>query len=367
MIYKSYGNTGKQVSAVGFGGMRFQKEDYANGPEKAAELVLRAAEMGINYFDTAPGYCDDKSEIICGEAFRQMKADSFYVSTKCGLWNAKTADEARRMVEQSLKRLHVPRITFYNMWCIKTLDEYREMTKPGGIFDGILKAHQEGLIEHICCSTHAAGGEIEQIVADGKVAGVTLGYNAINFAYRRQGIAACHKQGVGVVTMNPLGGGIIPENPKLFDFIRGGSDHSLVVAALRFIIGQQEVSVALPGIANVVQLQECVSAADKVATVTAETLEAMSKHLSSELNTLCTGCAYCDECPVEIPIPRMMDAYNQAILDGGEMKGAIGRLGGHWGLKAEQAKDCISCGRCEGLCTQKLPIMARLAEIAGQA
>lgn len=59
MIYREYGSTGKKVSVIGFGGMRFGKdEDYA------AEVVRHANKLGINYFDTAPFYCDDRSENI---------------------------------------------------------------------------------------------------------------------------------------------------------------------------------------------------------------------------------------------------------------------------------------------------------------
>ena len=122
MIYKEFGSTGKKVSAIGFGGMRFLAEEYKKDIKICAELVIDAHKKGINYFDTAPGYCDDKSEIIMGEAFKHMKYGDFYVSTKCALWNAEDADGVRRMIEQSLKRLNVPKITFYNLWCILRFD-----------------------------------------------------------------------------------------------------------------------------------------------------------------------------------------------------------------------------------------------------
>jgi aryl-alcohol dehydrogenase-like predicted oxidoreductase len=78
MIYNTYGKTGKKVSAVGFGGMRF---DETKSNAENAELVRYANSKGINYFDTAPGYCSDTSEDIFGEAFKDMPGD-FYVSTK---------------------------------------------------------------------------------------------------------------------------------------------------------------------------------------------------------------------------------------------------------------------------------------------
>lgn len=53
MIYKEYGKTGKKVSALGFGGMRFLREDYERDPEICADVVRYASAKGINYFDTS--------------------------------------------------------------------------------------------------------------------------------------------------------------------------------------------------------------------------------------------------------------------------------------------------------------------------
>ena len=81
MRYVEYGKTGKQVSVVGFGGLRF---DLEKSDEENAKLVKYAYEKGINYFDTAPGYCDDRSEAIFGVAFREMMKEGknvFYVFT----------------------------------------------------------------------------------------------------------------------------------------------------------------------------------------------------------------------------------------------------------------------------------------------
>ena len=81
------------------------------------------------------------------------------------------------------------------------------------------------------------------------------------------------------------------------------------------------------------------------------------------LNNLCTGCSYCKGCPSEIPIPKYMDAYNHKILTG-DAKSITDRMDNHWGIKQEKAKECIACGKCEEQCTQHLPIIDRLKEIA---
>ena len=363
MLYKDFGSTGKKVSAVAFGGMRFKADEYKKDIKICADLVLEAHAKGVNYFDTAPGYCNDKSEEIFGEAFKQMQYGQFHVSTKCGLWNASDADGARRMIEQSLRRLNVPKITFYLLWCIKNIGEYEKMMAKGGIYEGILKAKEEGLIEHICCSTHASGDEIAKVVSDGHIEGVMLGYNAINFAYRRKGIAACGALNKGVVVMNPLGGGIIPEYADRFSFLTEGVNDKISVAALKFLIAHKEISAALPGISCSAELDEALLATTNLPTINDAYLDSLSQKLGVELDTLCTGCAYCDECPVDIEIPKMLDSYNTTILSKGDMGQTMNKLRYHWGIPAESANICIDCGKCEALCTQKLPIVQRLKEI----
>ena len=74
MYYKQYGNTDMMVSAIGLGTMRYDSEDIKAGRlSKCAEIPLYALEKGINYWDIAPFYCDDKSEIVTGIAYYNAK------------------------------------------------------------------------------------------------------------------------------------------------------------------------------------------------------------------------------------------------------------------------------------------------------
>jgi uncharacterized protein len=362
MIYKEYGKTGKKVSSIGFGGMRFRKEDYSKSLEESAKVAVKANELGVNYFDTAPFYCDDKSEEIMGTAFKLMK-NPFFVSTKSSISSEKTADDVRRRIELSLKRLGVEKINFYNMWCILNLEQYRKIIAPGGPYEGVLKAKNEGLVEHIVFSTHCSGEEIETIVNEGLFEGVTLGYNATNFAFRQKGIKAAHAKGLGVVTMNPLGGGIIPQNPEFYSFLKQNSEDSLVQAALKFNASHKEITVTLPGMGTIEEVEENIKAGDNFGEMTDVKIAAMAEVLNSSLDKLCTGCSYCKGCPKDIQIPKFMDAYNMYILKN-EDKAIKGRLKGHWSLDHKVAADCIACGLCEKQCTQHLLIIERLKYIA---
>lgn len=361
MIYKPYGKTGKNVSVLGFGGMRFRREEYEKDPGICAEVVRYASEKGINYFDTAPDYCDDKSELIFGKAFENMP-NPFYVSTKSMILFDKTADDVRRRCETSLKRLNVGKIDFFHMWCVLNLGQYRRVMAPGGPYEGAMKLKEEGLIGHICISTHANGPEIREIVGQGGYDGILLGYNVSNFAFRQEGLKAAYEKGMGVVTMNPLGGGLIPQNPQFFSYLSDGTTDTPVQAALRFNMSHKEIAVTLSGMGTKAEVDENTAAAQNLTELTEEKLEELKQHLNASMDKLCTGCGYCDSCPAGIPIPKMMDAYNAKIITGRD-EAVTNRLNHHWGIKKKTAGKCTRCGQCERLCTQHLPIIERLAEI----
>jgi len=355
MWTRPYGKTGKDVTVVSFGGMRFtEPEDI----DKNAEIVLHAHRRGINYYDTAPYYCKDKSEDIYGAAFRHMARDSFYVSTKC---SAADAGELRRSLEKSLKRLGTERIDFFHIWCVITLDSWRQRIKGGAVAEAI-KARDEGLVGHVAISSHLPGNELAEVLKEGYFEGVTLGYCALNFPYRRQAVEAAAELNLGVVTMNPLGGGLIPQNPERFSFLRGPDDRSVVQAAIRFNISNPAITSALVGFSSIEHVDEAADAVEDFQPYRPEHIEAIRKQTTEAFNGLCTGCGYCLPCPQDVPIPQLMDAYNHKLL--GSEERIRGRLKWHWGLKPEAAKACSLCGACEETCTQHLPIRDRLKEIA---
>jgi len=359
MLYKEYGKTGKKVSVIGFGGMRFVKDGDRYDYDKCAETVVKANQLGINYFDTAPDYNDGQSEVIFGMAFKNMP-NQFYVSTKSSERDGK---KVRQDLETSLKRLGVPKINFFHIWCVLTLDDYRSRMVKGGAYEAALKAKEEGLIEHIVFSTHCNGDEIETIVKEGAFEGMTLGYNILNFPYRQKGLKAAYRHGLGVATMNPLGGGLIPQKADFFDFIRGDEDQSVVEAALRFNGSHKEISTVLVGMGTIEEVTENAKVGNKIKDFSEDKLKEIQDRLFASMDKLCTGCAYCKGCPKEIEIPKFMIAYNQRIL--GQPRDALKWMKNHWGMTVDQAKACIECGSCEAKCTQHLPIIDRLKEMVG--
>ena len=366
MYYKEYGNTGIKTSAIGFGAMRFVEEDVEKDRlEKCAELMLYALEKGINYWDTAPFYCKDKSESIVGKAVQQVKRQEILLATKTNfgtIGEPHDRDAFRKRLDTSLKRLKTDYIDFYHLWCLLSLESWEKQME--GIYRFFEEARSEGLIRNIVFSSHMVGNEIEKVVESNKFRGMLIGYNSLNYRFRQSGIESAYKKGMGVVAMNPLNGGLIPEQAEMFSYLTEGTDLNVAQAALRFVASHREITIALNGFTTKEHVDDAVKAVENLEEKPAR--EIISKYSGGEiaLNNLCTGCDYCDLCPVGIRIPEYMDAYNMKLLTG-EMQEVANRLKWHWGTTKDGAGECIACKKCEEACTQHLPIIERLEEVAG--
>ncbi len=367
MYYKQYGDTDMKVSAIGLGTMRYDEEDIKAGRlEKCAQIPLYAFEKGINYWDTAPFYCEDKSEIVTGIALSQVDRSKVYLTSKTNLGTIgdqhPTKDMFRRRLETSLDRLRTDYIDFYHMWCMLSIESWEKHMER--IYEFFEDAKKEGLIRNIVFSSHMQGNEIETVVNTGKFKGMLIGYNALNYRFRQSGIKAAHEKGMGVVVMNPLGGGMIPRNPESFSYLTEGTGLTVPQAALRFVASHKEITITLAGCTTKEHVDDAVKAVEGLTEKTAEEIVKEYEDKGVSFNNLCTGCDYCKGCPKDIPVSKLMDVYNQKILTG-QHEAIEDRLSNHWDIPASKAADCIACKKCEKACTQHLPIIERLKEIAG--
>ena len=196
-----------------------------------------------------------------------------------------------------------------------------------------------------------------------EIEGVTLGYCAINFPYRQQGVEAARRLRKGVVAMNPLGGCLIPQHPDAFDFIRAPGDPDVVTAALRFLVSDPGITTALVGFSSPAHVEASVRAIENFKPYTTAHLVEIRAAIQKDFNEMCTGCGYCLPCPQGIPIPQYMDIYNLVQLKVGYNE-IRARFKYHWDMTPAKAAECVECGLCESRCTQHLPIINRLKKIA---
>ena len=361
MIYREYGQTGKKVSLLGFGGMRFKNVD---NHEECVRMIVAAAEGGVNYFDTAPGYFETRSETVFGKGFAELRQQHlpYFAATKTF---KSTESDIKREIDAQLKRLDIPAIDFYHVWCINDLNNW-EKRKSDGVLKTFRKLKEQGLIKHICVSSHLTKNEIQRLLMEGVFEGVLFGYSIYNFHTREEAFDAITAKNLGAVVMNPLGGGVIPQHPEKFGFLcRPGE--TMVDAALHFLWDHPQITSTLVGFENMLQIKEALHALQNYKLRSAAELTAVKAKAADSADGICTGCGYCDSCPERVPIPQYMDAYNQKLLAKEGNKDPIGdRLYWHWSLERAGAGNCTACGQCEASCTQHLKIIERLKEIAGK-
>jgi predicted aldo/keto reductase-like oxidoreductase len=336
--------------------MRF---GHIDDPEVCVRMMLKAAEGGVTYFDTAPGYFETKSESVFGKGLAELRRRNlpYYVATKTF---KTTESDIRREIEAQLKRLDVDAIDFYHIWCITNLENW-QARKKDGILETFRKLKDQGLIRHICVSSHLVRDEIGQLLMEGVFEGVLFGYSAYNFQTREAAFNAIRAKKLGAVVMNPLGGGIIPQHPELFGFLKPNHEASVVAEALRFLWDHEDISVTLVGFKEESDVADALAAIEGYKPRTQAELAAVKSRASASFEGVCTGCAYCDDCPQEIPIPRFMESYNQKLLNDQPGTNVIlNRLKNHWQIDPHKAADCVECGQCEQACTQHIDIIERL-------
>jgi uncharacterized protein len=365
MIYRTLGRTGLKVSQLGFGAMRLpmvgEGETKKVNRELAIPMIHRAFEAGVNYIDTAQGYCNSDSQVVVGEALKGWR-DKVIVSTKNHYYGI-DEKEWWGALETSLKRLDVSCIDIYNHHGLRWA-RYEEFIAPV-MSKWMQKAKDQGLIKHICCSFHDNNDALMKLVDSGYVSSITLQYNMLDTQLEK-GIAYAREKNIGVVVMGPVGGGRLGvPNETLAAVIPAIA--RIPELALRFVLSNQNATMALSGMSTMQQVEENLAvAADKV-TLSEEEKKRIAEHLArlkEMANLYCTGCNYCMPCPKEVAIPRVFGLYNQARVYGlwDHARREYSRLIARAPKQGQPADKCVECGACEPKCPQNIPIRKQLKE-----
>lgn len=326
MEYVTLGKTGLKISRLGFGGIPIQRVDAA----KTKELVKAMAEKGINYIDTARGYT--VSESYLGEALEGLR-DRFVLATKS---MARTKEAMEKDIEISLGNLRTDYIDLYQVHNpgMKDLDT---VTAPGGALEALMAAKEAGKIGHIGLTAHSVE-VFEKALTLPWVETIMFPYNIVE-SQGEELIAKCKEQNIGFIAMKPLAGGAIED----------GS------VAVRYICSNPNVTVVIPGMYDLKEIDQNFAAADNTAPLTEEELAKIAEVKKQLTGNFCRRCNYCAPCTVGINIPSVF--LFQGYLD---------RYGlGDWAKDryasmAVKASACIGCGACESRCPYNLPIREML-------
>jgi uncharacterized protein len=361
MKYKRLGATGKDVSILGLGCMRFPSKD------KAAEIVAKAVELGINYFETGNRYCQNQSEDWLANGLGSSRP-KVLVSTKCTPGageERKNASEVRRNIEGSLKALKTDYLDFYQAWTVNNPAQYESCTRPDGWLTAAMKAKEEGLIRHIGITTHATPKLVMEMVNDGRWESITIQYSLILQSYRGV-IAEAARKNIGIVIMGPLAGGLLTQPSDLLRKVY--EPDSQLVGSMKYVLADPAVTAIVSGMRSAQEIVENCRIIDSLPPdLSPAYQEKVNKKLGNELGgdlekfetLLCGGCRYCmNACPVAIGPHNLFKAYNMGMLKA-ELKDSARLAQSAADLKAK----CVLCGKCVDACPQKINVPEHLDRV----
>ena len=377
MQYVNFGKTGIKVSRLGMGCMRLpsyiKDGKTVYDEEKSVALIRRAVELGVNYFDTAPYYCDKLSEVYLGKALKGGRREKVLVSTKNPIEND-SGDDFEKRLHSSLRNLDISYIDFYHFWGISLAEFLNKVKAKDGPFERAKKLKGEGLIKHISFSFHDGdakekeGDNLIEILnrSEGVLESLLCQYNLMD-RNKEPGIALAHKMGLGTVVMGPVGGGRLGAPSKVILDLLPGKVSSSAELALRFVLANKNVDIALSGVSALEQLEENARVTDNTTPLGANELaqiETMMKENERLAGLYCTGCKYCMPCPHGINIPEIftMMNYHRVYQLTDYAKKTYAEIGKNPWMKFENAAACTECGECEKKCPQSLPIREQLKE-----
>ena len=370
MQYRALGNTGIEISALGFGGMRLPKTQV-NGEdvfdwEESVRIIREGIDRGINFVDTAPYYCNHQSEAMVGKALKDGYREKVYLSTKLPSKDA-GYDGARKRLEESLTRLGTDYIDIYHLWSTNW-ERYETETVPDGQLKMALKAKEEGLIRHLSFSFHDKPENMFKFIDTGLFSSVLCQYNLLDRS-NEEAIAYAAEKGMGVVIMGPVGGGRLGVPSQTVQDLLPGKVQSSPELALRYVLSNPAVSCALSGMGSSAMVQENVQVASTAAALTsAEQEQVMKSMIENEKRAqlYCTGCNYCMPCPVGVNIPYNFELMNyHRVYDLTDYaKAQYEVIGKDPWIEGKKASACVECGECEGKCPQHIHIREQLKETA---
>lgn len=352
--------SGFRVPRANLGGMRLPQDT-----DEAVALIRHAIDSGMRYIDTSRGYGD--SEIKIGKALKDGYRRKVILSTKWSPWIQRiaetddtSADCMLRRIEESMTRLDVDYLDYYQLWNIDSREHYDQATARGGMLDGIRKAMDRGWVGHTGFTTHDTVANLRDYLAEADWCEIVLFTCSLLDPTYEEAIAEAHARGIGTLIMNPLAGGqLAHESPVLGALTREVGARTIPELALRFLLSNPAVTTVISGISRVSDVDDTFAAV-RLGPFSAEAMARIRTVLSgihAGRRGFCTGCRYCLPCPAGIEIPSIMGAIAQSRFWG--LEGAARNT--IRDLKGSKADACTRCGECEKRCTQHLSVMEEMA------
>jgi uncharacterized protein len=312
------GCTNLMVSRSGFGALPIQRISF----DETKAILRKAYENGINFFDTARGYTDSEEKV--GYSLADVR-QHIILATKSPAKDKKTLFEH---LETSLKNLKTDYIDIYQLHNPKKLPDPEDSE---GLYAGLIEAKKKGMIRFIGLTNHNIKNAM-QAASSNLYDTIQFPLNSLSTDEDLGLIAECKKNGIGVIAMKALSGGLITHASTTFAFLR-----------------QFDNVVPIWGIQKISELEEFI-ALEKDPPALDEAMWKLIKKDREELaGDFCRGCGYCMPCPagIEIPVQARISLLLGRAPIGPFMKEDFRE-------KMDLINQCIECGHCKNHCPYEL-------------
>jgi len=251
------GKTGQEVSALALGGVIGMQLPPSADHDPVA-LAETALDLGITYFDTAPGYNNGQSETNYGHVLARRRREVF-LATKTG---DRTHDGTLRSIEESLKRLRTDRVDLIQIHGISANEDLDAWEKPGGVLTALRKLREQQVTRFIGLTGHDSASKLRQAIERYEFDTILTTLNPVSRrqAYREDLLPVANRRQMGVIAMKVMGGGngcLVAGNPlkKVLRPYHDETAHQVNAASLIRYTLSLPVSVAVIGVASVEQLK----------------------------------------------------------------------------------------------------------------
>jgi predicted aldo/keto reductase-like oxidoreductase len=336
--------------------------------KRTEELVNRAVEGGVNYFDTA--YIYPGSEEALGAIFEKNGLRKrIYIAAKLPLVLLKGPGDFDRYFGRELERLRTGYIDYYLMHMITDTEQWRKL-KGWGIENWIEEKKREGKIGQAGFSYHGSRDEFLRLIDDypWEFCQIQYNYSDENFQAGVTGLRKAAEK-MPVMIMEPLLGGRLAKGlpAGALDLFREANPGLSPAAwAFNWLWNQEEPALVLSGMGEMGQLEENLRLAGEarpgmLGAADREVYRRVLAVLNRSSRIPCTGCNYCMPCPRGVNIPGCFASYNASFSMGYVV--GMHQFVTSTGVSADKGAGpglCVNCGKCENHCPQRLPIRKNL-------